>query len=42
MLYLCVQDEMKLLKEDHEKELQELKVHVDIDLIHIADLIVAS
>ena len=26
LLLLCVQDEMKLLKEEHEKELQELKV----------------
>ena len=26
LLLLCVQDEMKLLKEEHEKELQEFKV----------------
>ena len=26
LLLLCVQDEMKSLKEEHEKELQELKV----------------
>ena len=26
MLLLCAQDEMKLMREDHEKELHELKV----------------
>ena len=26
LLYLCFQDEMELMREEHEKELQELKV----------------